>query len=203
MRDPLFTIGVGLLIFGFFFLFFLPIMAFWMFAIGVGLIYVHSKTPEAKEDALKFQAEQQASAERAKALEERFQRFIDNPSDAESLEYILTSLASQDKKALKKRMRSMVIPLLKVRPLDSVIRDTVFAYAKQTITISVVGQNEASSKDVYEAALEILSKHPDQIPLKQYALEVGRWHYGIQRPNRKVTVYDEQAIQNDIAVRSK
>jgi hypothetical protein len=59
------------------------------------------------------------------------------------------------------------------------------------------------SKVFYDAALDILQQHPEQISLKQYVLEVGRWHYSIARPDGKVTIYDEQSIQNDILVRSR
>ena len=133
----------------------------------------------------------------------RFDQFSKNPTDVESLEFVLKTLARLDKNSLKKWMRPIVIPLLKLKPLDKSIRDLVFDYANKTITISVTISDEASSKEMYDAALEILSEHPEQLPLRQYALEVGRWHFTIQRPSRKITIYDEQAIQNDIAVRSK
>jgi hypothetical protein len=87
---------------------------------------------------------------------------------------------------------------LKIKPLDERVRATLFSYAQRSIRY-----NSSTSKAFYDAALDILQQHPEQISLKQYALEVGRWHSSIARPNGKVTVYDEQSIQNDILVRSK
>ncbi|MDZ8064709.1 MAG: hypothetical protein RMY64_03570 [Nostoc sp. DedQUE08] len=57
------------------------------------------------------------------------------------------------------------------------------------------------SQIAYTKALEILEKNPDNITAKKFVLDVGRWHFGKLRSG-KVTIYDEQAIQNDIAVRS-
>ena len=204
MNEPLLVIGIAILFLGVFPGLFLNFsITLWCSVIGGGLIFAHSKTPQAKAQLAQDEVEKQASIERGNELNRRFQQFSNNPSDTESLEYVLNVLSSQDKKSLKNWMRPIIIPLLKVRPLDSAIRDTVFSYAKIAITIKAVGQNDLSSKEIYDAALEVLSQHPDQISLKQYALEVGRWHHSIQRLDRKVTIYDEQAINNDIAVRSK
>jgi hypothetical protein len=200
-------------------MFFNGTIAFWLFVIGLGISrFLSTTTPEGKAATALLKSNQKAATallksnqeavvEYSKSLQLRFSRFSENPSDIESLEFTLKALASFDasfdRSMLKKWMLPVVIPLLKLKPLDKSIRDLVFDYAKKTITISVTRPNEASSKEMYEASLEILSEHPEQLPLRQYALEVGRWHFGIQRPGRKVTIYDEQAIQNDIAVRSK
>lgn len=53
----------------------------------------------------------------------------------------------------------------------------------------------------YNKTLEIIEKNPGNVNAKKLALEVGRWHFGKLR-NGKPTIYDEQAIQNDISVRS-
>lgn len=53
---------------------------------------------------------------------------------------------------------------------------------------------------LYASALQILEKWPNQPHFKRYALEVGRMHWQIKR-NGPVTIYDENAIQNDIFVR--
>jgi hypothetical protein len=52
---------------------------------------------------------------------------------------------------------------------------------------------------VYRDALNLLKSHPD---IKPFALSVGRIAYGAKRPDRQVTVYDEQAIMNDIGAHS-
>ena len=203
----LFNTAIWLILISFFFVFFSGGIAFFLFIIGVGLLVYGCNTPEMKAGVALVKENQKASVEYAKSLPIRFRQLSDNPTDIESLEFTLKALASfaaiADKSILKTWMWPVVIPLLKLKPLDKSIRDLVFDYAKKTITISVTRPDETSSKEVYDAALEILSEHPEQLPLRQYALEIGRWHYTIQRPNRKITIYDEQAIQNDIAVRSK
>jgi hypothetical protein len=57
--------------------------------------------------------------------------------------------------------------------------------------------------NIYNLALEVLSENPEKIHIKTLCLTVGRLHYGKLRPDNKVTIYDEQAIQNDIMMRSK
>lgn len=207
MSHPLLNFGCGFQIFGLLLMFFVPSAGVLMFIAGGSLLFIYQKTPQGKAELAqakaKAEAEKQASIKQDSALKKRFQQFSNNPSDTESLKYVLDTLASQNKSYLKSWMRPIIIPLLKIRPLDSAVRDTVFSNAKIAITTQAIGKDSLSSKEVYEAALEVLSQHPDQIPLKQYALKVGRWHYGIQRPGGKVTIYDEQAINNDIAVRSK
>lgn len=56
---------------------------------------------------------------------------------------------------------------------------------------------------IYNDVLEILASNPDKIHLKPLCLEIGRKHYSALRPDKRPTIYDEQAIQNDILVRSK
>jgi hypothetical protein len=56
---------------------------------------------------------------------------------------------------------------------------------------------------IYNLVLEILASNPDKIHIKTLCLELGRKHYANLRPDKKPTIYDEQAIQNDIQVRSK
>ena len=56
---------------------------------------------------------------------------------------------------------------------------------------------------IYNLILEVLSENPEKIHIKTLCLTIGRLHYGKLRPDNKVTIYDEQAIQNDILMRSK
>ncbi|HET6883516.1 MAG TPA: hypothetical protein VFI31_25415 [Pirellulales bacterium] len=56
--------------------------------------------------------------------------------------------------------------------------------------------------EIYGSALDLLSNNPKSPIAKQLVLDIGRWHYGKSRPDGRPTVYDEQAIQNDILVRS-
>ncbi len=52
---------------------------------------------------------------------------------------------------------------------------------------------------VYRKALAQLKRPPDT---KSQVLELGRTAYAVRRPDGKLTVYDEQAIMNDIAAHS-
>ena len=55
------------------------------------------------------------------------------------------------------------------------------------------------SWDVYQEILLRLKENP---ALKPLALEKGRVAYSARRPDRALTLYDEQAIQNDIIAHS-
>ena len=59
------------------------------------------------------------------------------------------------------------------------------------------------SQRAYDAALNIVAAHPESTTARTFALSVGRWHFARSRPDKKVTSYDEQAMQNDILVRSQ
>jgi hypothetical protein len=61
----------------------------------------------------------------------------------------------------------------------------------------------AETEELYKIALKILEANPDRQEAKVIVLDLGRLHYSILRPNKVPTIYDEQAIQNDIIVRSK
>lgn len=52
----------------------------------------------------------------------------------------------------------------------------------------------------YRRTLEALSERKDNPKFRTFALQMGRLSYAFSRPGRKPTVYDEQAIANDIAV---
>ena len=55
------------------------------------------------------------------------------------------------------------------------------------------------AEEIYQDALSFLKRKPD---LKPFVLEVGRLAYGLKRKDKNPTVYDEQAIQNDINAHS-
>ena len=56
---------------------------------------------------------------------------------------------------------------------------------------------------IYNKALEILACDAGNPIAKQLVLTIGRWYFGKLRSNGRPTVYDEQAILNDISVRSR
>lgn len=66
--------------------------------------------------------------------------------------------------------------------------------------VSEIGQ--AETQELYNTSLKILEANSSSQEAKTLVLDVGRLHYGFLRPDKKPTIYDEQAIQNDIIVRS-
>lgn len=55
---------------------------------------------------------------------------------------------------------------------------------------------------LYALVLELLQNHPGDSNLRVFALEAGRLALGLGRPGGLPTIYDEQAIQNDISART-
>jgi len=56
------------------------------------------------------------------------------------------------------------------------------------------------SQIAYNKALEILEIYPESTNTKKLVLDIGRYYFAKLRAGRP-TIYDEQAIQNDISVR--
>ena len=97
----------------------------------------------------------------------------------------------------KYRIENILEPLRK-NPADS-------SYCNSIPTLLVQGSMYHSYHygTIYNEVLEILASNPDKIHIKPLCLEMGRKHYSALRPDKLPTIYDEQAIQNDILVRSK
>jgi hypothetical protein len=57
------------------------------------------------------------------------------------------------------------------------------------------------SEWLYQQMLGFVKQKPSQADVAVLTLDIGRWHCSRTRADGKVTVYDEQMIQNDIAVR--
>jgi hypothetical protein len=53
---------------------------------------------------------------------------------------------------------------------------------------------------IYRRALELLRQRSDDSAFRAFVLHVGRLSYSAGRPDKRPTVYDEQAIANDIAM---
>jgi hypothetical protein len=60
-------------------------------------------------------------------------------------------------------------------------------------------QRFARDQFLYRGALESIANEPSP-QLRQFALQMARLHYASMRENAVLTVYDEQAIQNDLLV---
>ena len=151
--DKTSNIAIWLILLSFLCMIFDGKIAFFFFVIGVGLLVFVANTPEMKAGMVVAKKNLNDAGEYSKSLQIRFRQFSENPTDIESLEFTLNALASFaamfDKGVLKSWMRPVVIPLLKLKPLDKSIRDLVFDYANKTITSSVSRANEVSSKDIY------------------------------------------------------
>ena len=189
-----------------FLIFYNGLWAFLIFILSFVVIAIWSNTPEAKALAEKQEAEAKraalAAAKATEGLEKNFQQLSKDPTNAKALNYVLDVLEGLNKEKLKPLISSTILPLLKIKPLDERVRAIVLSCAQKSISRSTLS-TQVPSKAFYAAALDILQQHPEQTSLKQYALEVGRWHYSIARPDGKVTIYDEQSMQNDILVRSR
>jgi hypothetical protein len=58
------------------------------------------------------------------------------------------------------------------------------------------------ARTTYSSLLSCLARQPGNTELRVYVLEMGRLAYGMSRPEGVPTLYDEQAVQNDILVRT-
>ena len=172
---------------------------------------LYIKTPKGKREQEKLQAQirekerqaelaRQAEAEEIKELENKVVRLSQDPIKDGLLTDILSALADIEQKKVAPLIESVLLPLLEIKPLDERVRATVLDCAKK-LSATSLRRGEASSLVFYEAALNILQQNPGQSSLKQYALDVGRWHHSIARGSGTVTIYDEQAMQNDIMAR--
>ena len=86
--------------------------------------------------------------------------------------------------------------------LQTVLSTFVNNSKLQEFAFSQMQQGWLPSDQAYALALQVLAENPDQPKAKQLVLQVGRYHFGKLRKG-KVTIYDEQSIQNDIQVRLK
>lgn len=91
-----------------------------------------------------------------------------------------------------------IVTVLEANPTDQ----KSHAYAVKLFCEMNPPNRQAYSGPLYKLALDIVAQHPENISCRVFALETGRLHHGLHRPDGNVTVYDEQAIQNDILARS-
>lgn len=69
--------------------------------------------------------------------------------------------------------------------------------------VSNIGMREKKAielKQEYEDILDRLSRNPNSQKLRQLALEIARDYYSSLRNDGRLTIYDEQAIQNDLSL---
>lgn len=127
-------------------------------------------------------------------LEKNLLLFQQNPNNQDCLREIFKTLKqlSDYNVVGTLKVRQVIEILLISRPQNVEIQNYAFEKMKGGIF---------SSQESYALALKALELHPSEPKVKQFVLTIGRWHFGKTRGG-KVAIYDEQAIQNDISVRS-
>lgn len=157
------------------------------------------QSPEGISFFAQMQAQAKEQLKKQKESEEKlnitFNELLDNPNNESIIVELLRILESLVPVKRNAYLNSIYLPLLHLKPLDARVRDSVASIFTNKFS-------PLDSSILYSHALEILEKNPTQKQLKIFSLEVGRWHYGKVRKDGKVTIYDEQATQNDINVRS-
>lgn len=103
----------------------------------------------------------------------------------------LSSSPARDVQPLMSAIRQAIAD----RPADRRIHEIVL----NCLRAMTVEPNQ--QRWLYDRVLDLVQQSPSSVDLSVLALEIGRWHLGKSRPDGRVTVYDESAIQNDIAVR--
>jgi hypothetical protein len=91
--------------------------------------------------------------------------------------------------------------------LDRLLRESGTDNARLAVftgaATSVLATSTAEeARWLYERTLAAVRTHRAEPAVKAVALTIGRLVYSINRPNREPTIYDEQAIANDIAAQS-
>jgi hypothetical protein len=116
---------------------------------------------------------------------------------------LINSLMQRKKAATRLRQLNQALRASNLDPalVDSIVSE-MRRVARPTL-LHPIGRMPGSTAPIYVTALDLLAGNPRSTVAKQLALELGRWHFGIARPDGLVTIYDEQAIQNDILVRSQ
>ena len=124
-------------------------------------------------------------------------------SEDEKLSNYFEKIKKLDIHSFKPAAYKIVLDLLQTKPLNPEVRDCVFEFCMKASTgFNYHGRNHRfRSEDLYNSALKILEKYPQEASLKAYCLKVGRWHYSEKKLLKKINANDEQAIQNDIDVR--
>ena len=149
----------------------------------------------AKENAIKLGEE----------IQKKFQQFSEDPNNTEAFEFLLSTLASLNPPSFIQFIFIVTLPLLELKPLDERVRTMVFSGFVRSVKRDTNSSPPPGdlARSFYNTALGILARHPEELSLKQYVLDVGRWYFSILRPDGMITTYDEQAIQNDIIVRTR
>lgn len=84
--------------------------------------------------------------------------------------------------------------------IDEMVADPTNAEIRNKL-VWVAQRFPDNAHSIYQFALNAVKETKGDPDMKAFALSVGRASYGANRPGGNPTIYDEQAIQNDIASR--
>jgi hypothetical protein len=113
---------------------------------------------------------------------------------------VVLSVRQSREEARQDRERSA-----RVVELVGMIRDGVEDPSKFTSASAIVGRLSLSATDLamlYQRSLDAVQSSKGAPTAKELALRLGRLSYAAGRPDKRPTVYDEQAVANDIAMRA-
>lgn len=119
------------------------------------------------------------------------------PDGREVLRRLVVPLAPSlifDPDALLRRAVAAIREAPSRRDVHTAMLETLNGVPRDRIAVN-------QSAWLYQQVLDLVQQHPGQPEVSVLALDLGRWHCGRTRPDGKVTVYDEQMLRNDIAVR--
>jgi len=176
------------------------LIAFLLLGLSIACAILFGNTSEGKADTARRQANAVAEKQSLLMLKKKMQSLSQSPNNASLKKDVVSSFG-----ALKKPdallIREVGLGLLRLYPLESEVKQVVLATASRAIPV-VSKPTDFSSQEIYDLCLDLLEQNPSDSKMKALVLELGRWHFGKVR-HGSPTIYDEQAIQNDIMVRSK
>lgn len=85
---------------------------------------------------------------------------------------------------------------------DASTDDTQLKLFTRVATVVLTTSTPTEARWLYDKTLDAVTTLRGAPAVKSVALSVGRSYYAALRPDKQLTLYDEQAIANDIAVRA-
>jgi hypothetical protein len=170
--------------------------------LGLTGIMIFTLSPEYK--AME-EAERIAKEKFIEEVRKNLQLLSEDSNNTQALEFLLSKLESFKPPSFREFIPIVALPLLQLKPLDQRVRTMVFSGFFRSVKRDTYSSPPPSdlARSFYDTALGILALYPEELSLKPYVLDVGRWYYSILRPDGRITIYDEQAIQNDIIARTR
>lgn len=101
------------------------------------------------------------------------------------LKALLSYVENASDEAIKKQFLSAAV-------------DYYFYASEENTGLFIPRDRDDRKHRAYRDILQLLQKYPNIPKLHTMALDFGRLSYGATRPNRVLTIYDENAIANDI-----